>query len=197
MLYRITLPAALAATLAFGSLPATAAVQPQETPADLSAFRTAKVSLEQAVKTVQDDTDGIVTSAAFHATPVVGPKPPYAAAEVIGRAEGYLVTFIAAGAMNLTYVDPQTGRAAQIATEGTADYNPQGINQPDYLAPKQPSAALVQAIDLAEQRTGGRAIDAALARHDGALGYRVGVVRNGTISNEWVNPGSGQVVAVR
>ena len=197
MLSKITLPAALAASLAFGSLPATAAMQPQETPGDLSAFRTAKVSMEQAVRTVQLETGGIVTSVTFHATPVVGPKPPYAAAAVDGVAEGYLVTFIAAGAMNLCYVDPQTGRASQINAVGTADYNPLGISQADSLALDHTPDALPQAIALAEQRTGGRAIDTVWERHDGALGYRVGVVRNGTISNEWVNPGSGQVASVR
>ncbi len=197
MLSRITLPAALAATLAFGSLPATAAMQPQETPADLSAFRTAKVSLEQAVRTVQVQTGGVVTSAAFHTTPVVGPKPTYAAADVDGRVEGYLVTFIAAGTMNVCYVDPQTGSAFQVATVGTADYNRQVINRPDYLAVEQTPADLPQAIALAEQRTGGHAIDAVPERYDGAPGYRVGVVRDGTVSNEWVNPGSGQVASVR
>ncbi len=197
MLSKITLPAALAASLAFGSLPATAAMQPQETAADLSAFRTAKVSLAQAIDMVQFDTGGIVTSATFQATPVVGPKPPYAAAAVDGVAEGYLITFIAGGAMNLCYVDPQTGRAAQINAIGTTDYNPLGINQADYLALDRTPDALPQAIALAEQQTGGRAIDTVLERHDGALGYRVGVVRNGTISNEWVNPGSGQIAAVR
>ncbi len=186
MLSKITLPAALAATLAFGSLPATAAMQPQESPADLGAFRTAKVSLEQAVKTVQAQTGGTVISAIFHTTPVVGPKPTYSAADVTGRVEGYLVTFVTAGTMNVCYVDPQTGSAFQVTTAGTADDSLQVNDRPDYLS---------QAIALAEQRTGGHAIDAMPERHDGTLGYRVDVVRNDTITNEWVDPGSGHVAS--
>jgi uncharacterized membrane protein YkoI len=88
--------------------------------------------------------------------------------------------------MNVCYVDPQTGSAFQVATAGTADDTLRVSDRPDDLP---------QAIALAEQRTGGHAIDAMPERHGGTLGYRVGVVRNGTIINEWVNPGSGQVIS--
>ena len=197
MLNKIALPTALAASLAFGALPATAATQPQETSADLSALRTAKVSLQQAIDTVQLETGGIVTSVTFHATPVVGWKPPYGPAAVDGLAEGYRITFVVGEAMNLCYVDPQTGQAFQIATEGTANYNPLGLNQADFLTMEHTQVALPQAIALVQQQTGGRAIDAVLERHDGALGYRVGVMRGDTISNEWVNPASGQVASMK
>ena len=191
---RITLPVALAATLAFGALPAMAAMQSRETPADVRAFANARLSLDQAVKAVQDDTGGIVVGAAFHAAPEFGFKPTYAAAPLVGYREGYLVTYIASNSVSVCFVDPRTGEAAQTAAVATTNYNPEGLSQSDYDALWH-APDLPQAVALAEQRTGGRAIDAVAERRGGALGYRVGVVRDGRLSHEWVNPGAGQVAS--
>lgn len=196
MFSRITLPVALAATLAIGALPAVAAPQ-RESQADLTAFSHAKVSLAEAVRTVQMDTGGIVTSAWFHTTPVVGPKPPYGPAAVDGQVDGYLLSYIAGGSMNVSYVNPQTGHTFQTATTGTAGYNPAGIGEAEYLGLMHTAPDLPQAIKMAQQRAGGQAIDAVLMRQDGKLGYRVGVVHDGTISHEWVDPASGRVASLQ
>lgn len=56
--------------------------------------------------------------------------------------------------------------------------------------------SLSQAIAIAEQRTGGTAIESALEQHGGIVAYEVRTAKDGTIQTVLVSPDSGKVLKV-
>jgi uncharacterized membrane protein YkoI len=191
MLYRVTLP--LVATLAFGAVPALAATVGQATapanttnqasmPAatanqaivpDLAGFEQAKVTLDQAIAAAEKQSGGKAMDATF---------------QNMGANSGYAVTVLADGRMKVLWVDPQSGLATPEAKMLSAEANQKALS--DLNGAK---TSLPQAISMAEQRTGGRAIDAWIVKHSDKYAYDIRLLRDGKLSTLWVDPDSGEI----
>jgi hypothetical protein len=77
-----------------------------------------------------------------------------------------------------------------------AVYAGSNINAQEMTALKNAKISLAQAITGAEQKSGGKAINAGLNNENGAMTYGVEVVKNNAIQTVLVDMDSGQIVKV-
>lgn len=174
---RLLTPSALAGAALF-ALPAfalAATTMPANVPAN---FQSAKISLSQAISTVESQTGGKVTNAVF---------------ENHNAKPGYVVTTYANGKMEAMWVDPQSGVATKIAKPSTNEAALETRDQADVSTLNTAKASLPQAISMAEQKEGGKAFEAGLRNHNNAVAYNVDVEKNGKVSNYWVDPATAKL----
>jgi uncharacterized membrane protein YkoI len=173
-----TLAQSLVVGAAFAALPALAfaAMTPDKTVQ--SNFDSAKVSLEQAINTVQTQIGGKVTNAAFQSQ---DSKP------------GYVVTAYVDGTMKAMWVDPQTGIASAIAKPSTSEATVETQDKADASSLNSAKTTLAEAVSMAQQKAGGKAFDAGLQKHDQKLAISVDVLKDGAMSTYWVDPTEGKL----
>ena len=180
MLYRASFPAALAAALAFCTVPALAATAAQANRPDVADFQHAKISLEEAVAAAEKQSGGRVTDASYQ--------------EMNGKS-GYAVTALAAGKMRELWVDPQSGQVTPRPTTSTAEANQQALDKAEFSDLHGAKTTLSQAIAMAEQHGSGKAIGAGIEKRNDKIGYNVQLLRDGKLSTVWVDPVSGQIAS--
>ena len=180
MVYRATLPAVLAAALAFGTVPALAATTNETTKPDVTDFQRAKITLDQAIAAAQKESGGNAIDANF--------------LKMNGKT-GYAVSVLADNQIKGLWVDPQSGQATPETRLTTAELNQQSLDKADLSGVHNEKATLAQAIAMAEQHSGGKAIDAGVAMHNDSVAYNVQTVLNGKLSTTWVNPATGQIIS--
>jgi uncharacterized membrane protein YkoI len=178
MLNRVTLPAALVAALGFGAVPALAATTSQVATPDVAGFQHAKISLDQAITAAEKASGGKTIDASF---------------QMMNGKSGYAVTVLANSKMKDFWVDPQSGVATPQTKLTTAELNQQAMDKAGFSAVHSAKETLPQAIALAEQHSGGKAIDAMIEKRDSKLAYDIQVVKGGKLNSVWVDPASGQV----
>jgi uncharacterized membrane protein YkoI len=178
MITRRVLPASLVAALALAVGPAMAATTAAMEKAELTDFQHAKITLAQAIAAAAKESAGEPTNAAF---------------QTKGGKSGYVVTVIAAGKMQSIWVDGQSGKAEPMSKLSTADVNTQSLDKIEAPSVKGAKTTLAEAIAMAEQHAGGRAIEAGLGKHDNMVGYDISLLRNGKRANVWVDPASGKL----
>ena len=173
-----TLTQSVLGAVAFAALPALAfaAMTPDKTAQ--SNFESAKVTLEQAINTVQTQTGGKVTNAAFQSQ---NSKP------------GYLVTAYVNGSMKAMWVDPESGNATPIAKPSASEATVETQDKADASSLNSAKTTLAEAVSMAQQKAGGKAFDAGLQKHDQKLAISVDVLKNGTMSTYWVDPTEGKL----
>lgn len=179
MLHRTTLPAALVAALAFGTVPALAATTSQATTPDVAGFQHAKVTLDQAIAAAEKESGGKAASANF---------------EMMNGKDGYVVSVLAQGKMQELWVDPQSGKATPETKISKTERNQEALDKADLDQMRGAKTTLQQAISMAEQHSNGKAIDAGIEKRNSKLTYDVRVVRDGKLSTVWVDPASGQIM---
>jgi uncharacterized membrane protein YkoI len=179
MVHRTTLPAALVAALAFGTVPALAAATAQATTPDVAGFQHAKIALDQAIAAAEKESGGKAASANF---------------EMMNGKDGYLVSVLAHGKMHELWVDPQSGKATPETKLSKTEENQEALDKADLDQMHGAKTTLQQAISMAEQHSNGKAIDAGIEWRNNKLTYNVRVVREGKLSSVWVDPVSGQVM---
>ena len=179
MLRRTTLPAALVASLAFGSMPALAATSSQAITPDVAGFQHAKITLDQAIAAAEKASGGKAANADF---------------EMMNGKDGYAVGVLAQGKMHELWVDPQSGKATPETKMSRAAENQEALDKADLDQMHGAKTTLQQAIAMAEQHSNGKAIDAGIEKRNSKLTYNVRVVRDGKLSTVWVDPASGHIM---
>lgn len=172
------IPALAAGTSADQENPATGAKI--ESPAAIQAFNAAKMSLPQAIAAIQKQSRGKVLDVSFEnksGTPM------------------YKATVWANNAEEMWTVDANTGKV----TNSTEAPMPQAkLDQEDQTEVHGIDSAkidLSQAVRTAEQKSGGKAIDAGIEAHNGMTSYEVQTLKNGTMQAFTVNPQNGMAQA--
>jgi uncharacterized membrane protein YkoI len=178
MIYRITLPATLVAGLVFGAVPALAAGTTHESKVELSAFEHGKITLGQAIASAEKLSGGKVTDASF---------------ERMNGKSGYAVTVFANNKMEEYWVDPVSGQASPVTRISTREANIQSLDKVQWPAIQNAKTTLPQAVTMAEQHSGGKAMDVGIEKRGSAVAYNVEVLKDGKLSTYWVDPTSGQI----
>jgi uncharacterized membrane protein YkoI len=172
------LSSSLLAGLAVAALPALASATAVPGANVEKSLQAAKITLAQAIATVEKQTSGKITHAAFE--------------EESGK-DGYVVTAYTAGKMQTMWVDPQSGAATVVARPSPDEAAVATQDQADLPALNSGKATLSQAVALAEQHDGGYAYDASLQKHNGLIAIDVDVLKNGKLSTVWVDPAAGKI----
>jgi uncharacterized membrane protein YkoI len=142
-------------------------------------FQAAKVALAQAIATVEKQTGGKITNATF---------------ETQGGKFGYVVTAYAGGKMTALWVDPQSGTATSIAKPSADETAIETQDKADVTTLDTAKANLSQAVALAEEKAGGKAMDAQLKQHDMKTAISIDVLtKDGKMSTLWVDPMAGKL----
>ena len=160
------------------ALPAIASAAMPPGPDVQKALESAKVTLAQAITTVEKQTGGKSTHAMF--------------GEEAGKS-GYTVIAYSGAKMQAMWVDPLSGAASVIAKptpDETSIETADKAEEPTLIGAK---ATLSQAVALAERHDGGRAFDAALARHNNMVAISVDVLKDGKLSTVWIDPAAGKI----
>jgi uncharacterized membrane protein YkoI len=178
MYHRITLPAALAAALTFGAVPASAAAPNQAGAPDLVGLQQAKISLDQAISAVESQSGGNATRATFR---------------TMNGQSGYVVSVFAANGTKEYLVDPQSGAVRPQATTSTMQTSEEAMDKADLSALRGAKSTLPQAVSMAEQQNGGKAIAAQIEKRNNKVAYNIQIVQNGQLSSVWVDPMRGQI----
>jgi uncharacterized membrane protein YkoI len=178
MLSRNTLPAALAAALATGAVPASAAMTSQTGTPDIAGFQQAKITLDQAVAAAEKLGGGNATRATF---------------EQMNGKSGYLVIVFAANTMKEFWVDPQIGVATPQTGTATASASQEAMDKANTAELHGAKSTLQQAVSMAEQQSGGKAIDAQIEKRNNKVAHDIQVARNGKLSNVWFDPVMGKI----
>lgn len=172
------LMASLTVGLAVVTLPALASAAATPGPNAEKALQAAKITLAQAIATVEKQTSGKITHAVFE--------------DQSGK-DGYVVTAYTAGKMETLWVDPQSGAATVVAQPSPDEAAVATQDQADMPALNSGKATLSQAVAMAEQHDGGRAYDASLQKHNGLIAINVDVLKDGKLSSVWVDPSAGKI----
>ncbi len=187
---RRMLALALGASIALAALPAlagtttdqenSAAGMRNESPAEIQAFNAAKLSLPQAIAAVQKQSHGKVLDMTF---------------ETKSGTPMYDATVWANNAEQMWSVDANTGKV----TKSTEAPMPQAkLDQQDKTelhGVKSAKIDLSQAVRAAEQKSGGKAIDAGIQASNGIASYDVQTVKGGAVQAFTVNPQNGMAQA--
>lgn len=174
-MHRILTPCLAATALAALPAIASAAMPGKDVQ---SAFQSAKITLAQAVATVEKATGGKTTNAGFQS---------------LDGKDGYQVTVFANGAMQAMWVDPATGAATKIAKPDSAESMTETQDKAEAATLDKAKATIPQAITMAEQKAGGHAFDAGLQKHASAVQISVDVLKDGKMTTLWVDPVAGKL----
>ncbi|MBN9507990.1 MAG: PepSY domain-containing protein [Alphaproteobacteria bacterium] len=177
---RTALPASLVAALALAVGPAMAATTAAMEKAEMADFQHAKITLGEAIAAAAKESAGEVTNVAFN---------------VMHGKSGYAVTVLADGKMQSIWVDGQSGKAMPTAKLTTADVNEQSLDKIEASSLKGAKTSLSQAVAMAEQHAGGKAIEAGVGKRDKTVGYDISLLRDGKRSSVWVDPATGKITA--
>jgi uncharacterized membrane protein YkoI len=178
MICRVTLPATLVAGLVFGAVPALAAATTHESKAELSAFEHGKITLAQAIASAEKLSNGKVTNASF---------------ERMNGKSGYAVIVFANNKMQDYWVDSQSGQASPVTRISTREANIQSLDKVEWPTIQSAKTTLPQAVTMAEQHSGGKAMDVGLEKRGTAVAYDVEVLKDGKLNTYWIDPVSGQI----
>lgn len=178
MNWQRTLSGSVIGGVAMIALPALAGAAMMPSKDAQTSFQSAKVTLSQAIATVQKKTGGKITNAAFEAQ---GSKP------------GYVVTAFADGKFTAMWVDPATGMATDITKPSSTEAAIETQDKADASTLNGAKTDLAQAVSMAEQKAGGKAMDAGLQKHDMKVAISVDVLRDGKMSTYWVDPEAGKL----
>ena len=168
--------AAATALLALPALAGAATMMPGKDAQ--AAFQAAKITLAQAIATVEKQTGGKTTNAAF---------------ESMNGKNGYAVTVFANGAIQAMWVDPQSGAASNIDKPDSTEASIEALDKTEATTLTSAKASLPQAVSMAEQKAGGRAFDAGLQKHNAVVQIGVDVLKGGKLSTYWVDPAVGKL----
>lgn len=177
---RSALPASLVAALALAVGPAMAATTAAMAKAEMADLQHAKITLGGAIAAAVKEGAGEATNAVF---------------KTLHGKSGYTVTVLSDGRMQSFWVDGQSGEAAPMAQLTTADANERSLDKIEAPSLKGAKTSLAQAVAMAEQHAGGKAIEAGIGKRDKAVGYDIALLRDGKRSSVWVDPVSGKITA--
>jgi uncharacterized membrane protein YkoI len=151
----------------------------QEGKAEIQEFENAKLSLAEAITAAEKHTQGKAMDAAF--------------ADYNG-APAYEVKTFQNGAVWDGIIDAMSG---EMIGEGetTAESDLDREDKAELAAFKTAKQTLLQALKVAEEHAGGKAIDGGLDEVDGKVVYEVEIVKNGKVEAVDVNPETGQIAA--
>ena len=177
---RTMLAGSLALGLVLGAGPALAAGMSteHETKADVQAFSHAKVSLDQAIAAVRTQSNGKVLDVTFQTK---GGTPAYDATAFVNDQVKHWT------------VDAANGRVTAGTEPSVARANLDAEDAAELTALNSATIDLKQAVATAEQKSGGKAIDAGLEQRGGTVAYEIQTVKNGKMQTVTVDPRSGQV----
>ena len=176
MKWQHTIAASLFAGAAFVAFPILANAAAAPAANVQKAFKSAKVSLAEAIANVQKETSGTITHAVF---------------EMQSGKPGYDILVYTGGKMQEMWVDPATGKASKVTKPSAADKTIETQDHADMSSLMGAKATLYQAVGLAEKHAGGKALEAALAKHNTAVAISVDVLKDGKLATLWVNPKAG------
>jgi uncharacterized membrane protein YkoI len=150
-----------------------------ESKAEIQAFQQVKVPLTQAVQAAEKHSNGKAIDASFEQK---NGMPIY-------RIKTYQNNSVCEGT-----IDANSGQVA-----GSGQTTPQSkLDQEDMQelqAAKNAQTSLVQAVQAAEQKQGGKAIDAGLEARNGKVAYELELVKNGQLRTVTVDPQNGQLAS--
>lgn len=152
-----------------------------ENKAELQAFGKVQVPITQAIQAAEQHSHGKALDASFEDR---NGKPAY-------RVKTYKSGSVWEGA-----VDANTGK---VTGQGktTPESKLDAEDKAELVAFKGAKVSLTDAVRTAEQKDGGKAIDAGLEARNGGVAYELELVKSGAISTATVDPQSGKLATRR
>ncbi|EFL51171.1 Propeptide PepSY amd peptidase M4 [Solidesulfovibrio fructosivorans JJ]] len=148
---------------------------------DIAAFASVKTSLIQAIGTVEQKNGGQVVKAEYH---------------MRNRTPVYVVASLSNGKESITLVDPMSGNILGTNQEGFFSrlFDDEADEQTGIKASK---LTLRAAVTMAEQQTGGKAIEAGFKDKHGKPRFEIALVKNGASQEIVIDGTSGQIIKTR
>lgn len=172
-------PAAMIAALSLGSAAtALAATGESEGSREIAAVLDAGTPIADAVAAAEQRTGG---------------KALKAGIEAEDKASLYKITTVSKDRVTEVFVDPATGKVVRTEDEGMID---KLFGEDDDAGLVKARATLVSAIAAAEQKVGGKAVEAGFDGEDSAARFEVEVVRGKIVQKVIVDGTSGRAVKV-
>lgn len=141
-------------------------------PADIAAFASAKIPLDQAIASAERDLHGTAVEAGFKATP----DQPH-----------YVVWVMANGRVTTGWVDAQSGAVKSLAGSTSLRRVP-SFERAEFAATGRARTNLAEAARTAQAKSGDKAIAASFEISGRTRAYEVTIVKGMTPRTVWVSP---------